>query len=119
MHMRPFVVACQCRVEFSRRRAQRVGEGLGDPARVGVHERGMPDRIGRRIGGQLGDPGPLVAPGDGAQHAVDETRSRRVEFDSGLFDGGGHRRVRADPGAQQLVGAEPQQVEQHRIDRFR
>ncbi len=39
-----------------------------------------------------------------------------VEFDAGLLNGGGHRGVRLDPGAQQLIGAQPQQVEQHRID---
>ena len=100
-------------------RAQRVGEGLGDPARVRAHEGGVSDRIPRRVGGQLVDPGLLVSSGDGSQHAVDETRSRRIEFDAGLFDRGGHRGVRVDPGAQQLVGAEPQQVEQHRVDRFR
>ena len=71
---------------------------------------------GRR---QLGDPGLLVARRDRAQHAVDETGSCRIEFDAGLLDGGGDRGVRVDPGAQQLVGAEPQQVEQHRVDAVR
>ena len=119
MHLRPFVVAGQRRVEFAGIRAQRVGEGLGDPARVGVHESGMPDRILRRVGSQLVHPGFLVPPGDGAQHAIDETGSRRIEFDPGLVDGGRHRGVCVDAGAQQLIGAQPQQIEQHRVDRVR
>ena len=49
-----------------------------------------------------------------AQRPVDETRTGRVEFDRRLFDGGVDGGVRVDAGAQQLVGAEPQQVEQHR-----
>ncbi len=118
MHLRPFVVAGQRRVEFTGIRAQRVGEGLGDPAWMGVHERGVPDRIPRRVGGQLVDPGFLVPPGNGPQHAIDETCSRRIEFDPGLLDGGRHRGVCADSGAQQLVGAHPQQIEQQRVDRL-
>ena len=119
VHLRAFVVAGQHRVEFAGVRAQRVGEGLGDPAWVRVHESGVPDRIPRRVGSQLVHPGLLVPHGDGAQHAVDETGSRRVEFDAGLFDGGRHRGVRVDAGAQQLIGAQPQQIEQHRVDRLR
>ena len=37
----------------------------------------------------------------------------------GLLDCGGHRRVRLDPGAQQLIGAEPEQIEQYRVDHLR
>ena len=79
-------------------------------------ERGVADRIGGGVRRQFGQPGRLVAAGDLAQHGVDETRSHRVEFDPGLLHGGGHRGVIGDVGAQQLVGAQPQQVEQHRVD---
>ena len=116
MHQRAVVVGGQQRIQLAGVGAERVGERLGDPARMGVHERDVPDGIGLGGRGELVDPGLLVAPSDGAQHAVDETGSRRIEFDAGLLDGGGHRGVRVDPGAQQLVGAQPQQVEQHRVD---
>ena len=46
------------------------------------------------------------------------TKPARAESNSiaGLLDGGGHRGVRVDAGAQQLVGPESQQVQQHRVD---
>ena len=116
VHQRAFVVAGQQGIQLSGVGAQCVGERLGDPARMGVDERGVPDRIGIRRWGQLVDPGLFVPCGDRAQHTVDETRSRRIEFDAGLLDGGGDRGVRVDPGAQQLVGAQPQQVQQHGVD---
>ena len=119
MNQRPVVVGGQQRIQLARLGAERVGERLGDPARMGVHERDVTDGVGVGGRGELVDPGLLVARGDGAQHAVDETRSRRIEFDSGLLDGGGHRGVRVDTRAEQLVGPEPQQIEQHRIDAVR
>ena len=119
MNQRPLVVGGQQRVEFTGVGAECVGERLGDPARMGVHEGEVTDGVGVGGRGELVDPGLLVARGDGAQYAVDETRSRRVEFDPGLLDGGVHRGVRVDTRAQQLVGAESQQVEQHRVDAVR
>ena len=110
------VVGGQRRVEFPGGTAQRVDEGLRDPAGVGVHEGGMPDRVDGPVGRQLVDPGLLVAGADRAQHPVDETCSCRIEFDSRLLDRGRDGGVRVDAGAQQLVGAEPQQVEQYRVD---
>ncbi len=62
MHLRPFVVAGQQRVQFAGIRTERIGEGLGDPAWMSVHERGVPDRVARGRRGQLVDPGLLVAP---------------------------------------------------------
>src|SRR5215203_2953678 len=116
MHRGASVVAGQQRIQLSRVRPEGVGEGLRNPARMGVYERGMSDWIAVRGWGEFGDPGLFVAPRNGSQHSVDETGSRGIEFDSRLFDGGGYRRVLFDPGAQQLVGAEPQQVQQHGID---
>ena len=84
-----------------------------------MDERRVADRVGGRVGRQLVDPGLLVAARDGAQHAVDETGSCRIEFDTSLLDGGGHRGVLFDAGAQQLVGAEPQQVQQYGVDLVR
>ena len=116
MHQRPFVVAGEQRVELAGVRTERIGERLRDPARVGMHERPVPHRV--RVGGrsELVDPGLLVAPADGAQHSIDETGSRRIEFDGGLLDGGGDGGVGFDAGAQQLVAAQPKQVKQHGVD---
>ena len=113
------VVAGQQRVQLPGVGAERVGERLRDPPRMGVHEREVPDRVGGGGGASSSTQDCFVARGDRAQHAVDETGSRRVEFDAGLFDGGGHRGVLVDPGPQQLIGAQPQQVQQHRIDLVR
>ena len=95
---------------------ERVGERLRDPPRVRVAEGQVADRVGGRRRCEFRDPALFVAARDGAQHAVDETRTCRIEFDACLLDGGGHRGVWLDPCAQQLVGAEPQQVQQHRVD---
>lgn len=116
MHQGTLVVTGQQGVEFTGPGPERVGEGLGDPSRVGVHERRMPDRIGGHRRCQLLHPFRFGAAGDRPEYAVDETGSGRIEFDAGLFDGGGYRGMRLDPGTQQLVGAQAQQVEQHRID---
>ena len=116
MHRRPGVVGGQRGVQFPGVGAESVGERLGDPARVGVHQRGVADRILSRRRSQLGQPAGLVPAGDLAQHRVDESGSRRIEFDSGLLDGGRDRGVFGDVGAQQLIRAEPQQVQQHGVD---
>ena len=116
MHSRSGVVGGQCDVQFPRVGAERVGEGLGDPARVGVHEGGAPDRVGVGGRGEFGHPGSLVPLGDGPQHRVDESSAGGVEFHSGLFHGGRHRGMFGDVGPQQLVGTQPQQIQQHRVD---
>ena len=72
-----------------------------------MHERGVPDRVDHRVGRQLRDPRLLVARCDRPHHGIDETGSGGIEFNAGLLDGGGHRRVRVHPRAQQLVRAEP------------
>ena len=82
------VVGGQQRVEFSGSRAERIGERLADPPRVGVHERHVADGVGVRRWCELVDPGLRFPPRDGAQHAVDESGTRRIEFDSRLLNGG-------------------------------
>ena len=96
---RPGVVGRQRRVELAGVGAEGVGERLGDPARVGVNEGGVADGVAAGRWGQLGQPGLLVAAGDAAQHAVDETRSGGVEFDAGLVHGGGDGGMLLDAGA--------------------
>ena len=96
---RPGVVGRQRRVELAGVGAEGVGESLGDPARVGMHEGGVADGVAAGRWGQLGQPGLLVAAGDAAQHAVDETRSGGVEFDAGLVHGGGDGGMLLDAGA--------------------
>ena len=119
VHQRPLVVAGQHLPELTCAGAERIGERLRDPSRVGVHEGQVPDRVTRQRRREFGDPGRLVPAGDLAEHAVDETRTCRVEFDAGLLDGGGHRGMLLDPGSQQLVCAQPQQVEKDRVDLVR
>ena len=85
---------------------------------MSVYECSVPDRVAVRGRGELLDPRLFVAPGDGAQHAVDETCSRSIEFDARLLDGGGHRGMRFDPGTQKLVRAQSQQIQQHGVDLF-
>ncbi len=116
VHRRPGVVGRQCRIEFARGRPEGVGEGLRDPAGMGMDERTVPDGVGCGRRGQFGHPGRLVPPGNLAEHTVDETRSDRVEFEPSLFHCGRHRGMLGDVGAQQLVAPQPQQVQQHRVD---
>ncbi len=66
VHRRPGVVGGQGGVEFARVGTEGVGERLGDPARVGVHERGVAHRVLGRRWSQLGQPGGLVAAGNPA-----------------------------------------------------
>ena len=120
MNQRPVVVRGQQRIQLAcaARRAHRRTPGRSSAdgrartpcARQDRSRQAGPARRSRTV---------RFTRGDGAQHTVDETRSRRIEFDCRLLDGGGHRGVRVDPRAQQLVGAEPQQVEQHRVDAVR
>jgi hypothetical protein len=78
---------------------------------MGMHERGMPNRVTVDGRGEFFNPGLFVAPGDGAEHAVDETGAGRIEFDACLLHGGGYRCVLFDPGTQQLIGAKPEQIQ--------
>ena len=119
VHLGSLVIADKGRVELAGGDTQRVDEGLCDPARVRMDESGVSDRIGQPVGSELVDPGLFVAGADSAQHAVDEACTRRIEFDSGLLDGGGDGSMRVDPSAQQLIRAESKQIEQHRIDGVR
>ena len=116
LHRWARVVACQQCVELAGVAAQRVRERLRDPARVGMHESSVPDRVDSGVRRQLGYPRLLVARCDGAQHGVDETGSRRIEFDPGLLDRGRDGRMAVDARAKKLVCTEPQQVEQHGVD---
>ena len=119
VHLGPLVIAGERGVEFPGRSTEGVDEGLCDPARMGMHERGVADRIGRPVGRQFVDPGLLVAGADSAQYAIDETRTHRVEFNARLLNGGRYGGMCVDAGAQQLIGPQAQQVEQDRIDCLR
>ncbi len=57
VHAGTGVVGGQCGVEFAGVGAECVGERLGDPARMGVHECRMTDRVGGCRRRQLGHPG--------------------------------------------------------------
>ena len=61
MYPRPRVVGGQGSVEFAGVGAQGVGESLGDPAWMGVRQRGMADRILGSRRSQLRQPGGFVA----------------------------------------------------------
>ena len=76
----------------------------------------MTDRVGARRRRELGHPGRLILAHDLAQHTIDETGPHRIEFDPRLVDSRVHRRMRIDPGAQQLIGTEPKQIQQYRVD---
>ena len=56
VNRRTAVIGCQGGIEFTGVGAECVGERLGDPARVGVYECGMTDRIGGCIRRQLVHP---------------------------------------------------------------
>ena len=70
-----WVGGCEGGIEFTGVGAECVGERLGDPARVGVYECGMTDRVGGCIRRQLVHPRLFIAFGNRPQHAIDETRS--------------------------------------------
>ena len=61
-------------------------------------------------------PGVEVAGRHLAQHGVGELRLPRTRHRTRQVDGGADGRVRRDAGAQQLVRAEPQDVQQRRVD---
>ena len=76
----------------------------------------MADRVGCGVGGDLGQPGVEVAGADRAQHRVDELRPPVAEDRAGELDGLAHGRVVRDAQGEQLVGAEPQDVEHLTVD---
>lgn len=69
--------------------------------------------VGRR---DLGEPRVEVLRGDLPQHRVDEPRPPVAQYGPGQLHGGRDRRVRRDPGAEQLVGAQREYVEHRRVD---
>ena len=99
---------------------QRAAEGVAqrrdDPARVRVHDREVADRVGVVRRRDLGQPAVEVLPADLAQHRVDEAAAALAGDRPGQLDGGADRGVRRHPHREQLVGAEPQQVEHRRVD---
>ena len=104
------------RVEFAGVGAQRVGEGLGDPARVGVHERGMSDRVSAAGGASSATQDASSRPE--MVRSTPLTKPARAESNSSpacstVVDTAA---CCGDVGAQQLIGAEPEQVEQHGVD---
>ncbi len=56
MHQRPLVVGGQQRIQLACVGAERVGERLADPARMGVHERDVTDGVGVGGRGEFVDP---------------------------------------------------------------
>ena len=114
---RRLVVRLQRRFEFGVRRAaaERVADRRDDPPRVGPRERQMPLRVGALIGCQPVDPGLQVRLADPAQHRVDVPGSARPLARPDQVDGGRDRRVRGNPGVQQLVGAQPEGVDDHAV----
>ena len=66
MNQRPRVVCGQQRIQLACVGAERVGERLGDPTRMGVHERDVTHRVGVGGRGKLIGPGLFVTRRDGA-----------------------------------------------------
>ena len=69
--------------------------------------------VGRRHPAQ---PGVQIRLSDLSQHGVDETRAPVTEHHPGQFHTRRDRRVGRDPGAEQLMGTEGEDVEHRRID---
>jgi hypothetical protein len=107
MRRRTFVVGGQRRRRFCEVAAECVAEGGRDPFGVGVAKgqrassdaRAEPVRPTRPI--ELGYP---------AQYGVDETGDLRSAVRAGQAHRSGHRCIRWDAGAQDLVRAEPEDV---------
>ena len=76
----------------------------------------MTVRVGLRRRGHVGEPAVEVTLGHPAQDGVGESRGCRTDLGPDQVDGGGHRGVRRHPGGEELVGAEPQRVEQRLVD---
>ena len=94
---------------------QRLAQGAHDPDRVALH-RGEARRSRRppRRCALLPHVERLAA--DRAQDRVDELRGPGAQLLAGEADGLGDRGVRGHPHAEQLVRAEPQDVEDGRVD---
>ena len=92
--------------------AQRLAPGLQDPQRV-VGGQAQPLVTGRRQRGQ-----PLLAVaagGDLAQHGVDQAGGAGADDGAREVDGGVHGRVRGHAQVEELVGAQPEEVEHPRV----
>ena len=81
-----------------------------------VGDRGEADRVGCRVGGDPAHPARQVVRGDLAQHRVDEPGRPLAHLGPDQVDAGADRRVRRHPHREQLVGAEPQGVEDRHVD---
>ena len=87
----------------SRRPPTASVERVDDPLRVGVP--------GRPVGVDPGEPGSRSWADTLAQHGVGEAGRARPDLGADQVDAGADRRVRRDPHPEQLVTAEPQDVE--------
>ena len=116
VHRRALVVGGQCGLQQAGRTSQCREEDLGDPARMRVPERQMPDDVVGDRRCELIHPDVLVALGYLAQHRIHETGRPHAVLCADEIDRGGHRRMRSDACAQQLIGAQAQHVEELTVD---
>ena len=93
--------------------AQRVPPGVDDPARVVGGQREPLGAVATERGQPLL---PVAAGGDLAQHGVDQAGGAGADDAAGQVDGRVDGGVRRHPQVDQLVGAQPQQVEDPRVE---
>ena len=91
-------------------------EGFDDPARVRLHDREMAHRVLGGVGRDLRDPVVEVALADPAQHGVDELAPGLSPDEPGELHGLADRGVGRGAEEQHLLRAEPQDVENRRLD---
>ena len=95
---------------LGQRAAERLTQRGDDPPGVAVPDGQVAlEVVGASRGRDL-EPGLQVAARDAAQDGVDESGRPRADHVPDQVDGGGHGGVRGDPGAQQLMGAEPEDL---------
>ena len=100
---------------WRRPRSSASPNGADDPPGVGQRHGQVTERILGGVGRQPLDPGVQVGLGDPAQHRVDVAGATWLVARPHQVDGRRDRRVRRDPGAQDLVGAQPQGVDHHAV----
>lgn len=96
--------------------AERVPERRDDPARVRVDDREVVLGVVLVRGGHLRHPAVEVVGGHLAQHRVDELGAPLPQHHPGQLHARGDRRVGRDTGAEELVHAHVQHVQDRRVD---